>query len=159
MHPVQLASGPHSVPKLPRKYPGSGWSCHSSSDLCLMHCLIPSTTQALALNSLVEQFPKLSNTNMEAMTSMTLNQGEREWKEMKLFHDQSIKQAKQGRDEAAQLLPDRWGRRHFTTGTQTNTLSTPVLYALLNFPANRGLRDYLVQPPHFSDEKTKVWKH
>lgn len=77
-----------------------------------MHCLIPSTTQALALNSLGEQFPKLSNTNMEAMTSMTLNQGEREWKEMKLFHDQSIKQAKQGRDEGT-AAPRPLGRRHF----------------------------------------------
>ena len=45
---------------------------------------------------------------------------------------------------------------HENIWTQTNTLSMPVLLALLSFRAIWGLRDHLVQPPHFSDKKTKA---
>lgn len=65
-------------------------------------------------------------------------------------------EAGQGRSSTAATRPlGKSTFLHKTIWTQTNnTLSTPVL-ALLNFRATGGLRDYLVQPPHFSDEKTK----
>ena len=75
---------------------------------------------------------------------------------------QSINQVKQGRDEEAKLIRDHWGRLYFlhkTFWTQTNTLSMPVLLVLLSFRATWDLRDHLVQPPHFPDEKTKGWKN
>ena len=45
---------------------------------------------------------------------------------------------------------------HENIWTQTNTLSMPVLLALLSFRAIWGLRDHLVQPPHFSVQVTKA---
>lgn len=93
------------------------------------------------------------------MTWMTLNQGERELKEMKWVHDKSIREGPGRSSTADTRLLGKPIFLHKTIWTQTNTLSMPVLLALLSFRAIQDLRDHLVQLPHFLDKKTKTWKN
>lgn len=90
---------------------------------------------------------------------MTLKQGERELNEMVSGINQSSQAGQGGRSTADTGPRGRSTFLHQTIWTQTNTLSTPVLLALLSFRAVGGHRDHLVQPSHFLDEKTKGWKN
>lgn len=131
-----------------------------SSDRCLRHCQIPSIVQALAQNSQVEQFLKLSNTNKKQWHEWPWIRVKENEKKLNDFAINQSSKAGQGWNSTAAARPlGMSAYLHKTIWTQTNTLSTSVLLALLNLRTIRGLRDHLVQPPHFSDEKTKGWKN